>query len=218
MIIETKDYLLLIDKEADLNIGDFIFDRVKRIWDNIEKCFLITMSKEKGDYKIIAYYPLHSKSKNLDLPLLPNPFKKQNIEEFSFEDIKKAIDFGVNLEAGNIEIDYKRYKTYENQFIQTFIKTPPKEFIIEYLNKETFTTRKIGDSLPYEGMSVIRNGQIDEVKFYSPNTSKTWQWVILDKIKYWGGEYELEEVIYDKDIKTIINSEGKKELVGKYIF
>ena len=38
---------------------------------------------------------------------------------FTLEDIEKAINFGVHVEAGNIEIDYKKYGSTENQFIQS---------------------------------------------------------------------------------------------------
>ena len=49
-------------------------------------------------------------------------------KKFSEEDISKAIDFGVHVEAGNIDIDYKRYGTKENQFIQSLQQT---EFDVE---------------------------------------------------------------------------------------
>ena len=51
-------------------------------------------------------------------------------KKFSEEDISKAIDFGVHVEAGNIDIDYKRYGTKENQFIQSLQQT---EFDVEIL-------------------------------------------------------------------------------------
>jgi hypothetical protein len=44
-------------------------------------------------------------------------------KKFSEEDISKAINFGVHVEAGNIDIDYKRYGTTENQFIQSLQQT-----------------------------------------------------------------------------------------------
>lgn len=50
-------------------------------------------------------------------------------KKFSEEDISKAIDFGVHVEAGNIDIDYKRYGTKENQFIQSLQQ--PNEIEVE---------------------------------------------------------------------------------------
>ena len=44
-------------------------------------------------------------------------------KNFSEEDISKAIDFGVHVEAGNIDIDYKKYGTHQNQFIQSIQQT-----------------------------------------------------------------------------------------------
>ena len=45
-----------------------------------------------------------------------------NEKQFTLEDIGKAIMFGVNLKAGNIKVDYKKYGSQENQFIQTLNK------------------------------------------------------------------------------------------------
>lgn len=40
-------------------------------------------------------------------------------KKFTEEDIAKAIDFGVHIEAGNIDVDYKNYKSKENQFLNS---------------------------------------------------------------------------------------------------
>lgn len=66
-LIQTKDYLLLIDEEAEIKKDDYFLLDDKYIY------------KDGGDMandtakKIIAYYPLNSETKELDLPLLPNP-------------------------------------------------------------------------------------------------------------------------------------------------
>ena len=39
-------------------------------------------------------------------------------ELFTEDDLRKAIEFGIALEAGNIERDFKNFKTNESQFIQ----------------------------------------------------------------------------------------------------
>ena len=67
-LIQTKDYLLLIDEEAICKTGELYLTSIQNR--------IIPKSKgviQAGD-KIIAYYPLNSEAKELDLPLLPNPF------------------------------------------------------------------------------------------------------------------------------------------------
>lgn len=82
-LINTPDYLLLIDEEAKLSVTDIIY--------NTLNCCIaqIHFSEQVCDdfKKIIAYYPLTKEAKELDgLPLLPNPFKEdinKQAEEFA---------------------------------------------------------------------------------------------------------------------------------------
>lgn len=78
-LIQTQEYLLLIDEEAEIKYNTIIFES--------DTCLINVAGKDyvhnKTDSKIIAYYPLNSKAKELDLPLLPNPFKEDNIEKLA---------------------------------------------------------------------------------------------------------------------------------------
>jgi hypothetical protein len=80
---------------------------------DLERTADIFGSNAKGnvDYKLGANYGFE-KGFQYALELLGD-------KKFSEEDISKAIDFGVHVEAGNIDIDYKKYGTHQNQFIQS---------------------------------------------------------------------------------------------------
>lgn len=74
-LIQTKEYLLLIDEEAEIKPDDYInHDTVEGV---VEANDEWDYRGEKDDYwnKIIAYYPLTKEAKKLDLPLLP-PFEE----------------------------------------------------------------------------------------------------------------------------------------------
>jgi len=60
---------------------------------------------------------------------------------FTLEDIERAINFGVHVEAGNIEIDYKKYGSTENQFIQSLQQ--PTEIEVEIVMKNSRTGKII---------------------------------------------------------------------------
>jgi hypothetical protein len=49
-------------------------------------------------------------------------------KNFTRSNIEEAIEFGIQVEAGNIGIDYKKYKSKENQFLESIQK---KEWDIE---------------------------------------------------------------------------------------
>lgn len=90
-IISTKDYLLLIDEEAEINKGCYIVARdnsgIAKV-EEFKKGHIKAVTINDTDLgigyyqlsdwiKIIAYYPLTKEAKELDLPLLPNPFKEE---------------------------------------------------------------------------------------------------------------------------------------------
>src|SRR5690606_2288457 len=81
-LIKTKDYLLLIDEKAEIKEGDYYFSKNNNI---VTTCDSKEEAKEcavlrHNDFKIIAYYPLSKEAEELDLPLLPNPFKEKEID------------------------------------------------------------------------------------------------------------------------------------------
>lgn len=84
-LVQAKNYLLLIDENAELLCGDAIIDNVGRVWDKpyTEKCFVDVMKTHDDSHKIVAYYPLNKDCKELDLPMLPDPLYDENLEKRS---------------------------------------------------------------------------------------------------------------------------------------
>lgn len=84
-------------------------------------------------------------------------------KKFSEEDISKAIDFGVHVEAGNIDIDYKKYGTHQNQFIQSQQQT---EWEVEIVTKNSRTGKIIKSELDLtwdeDGLCDIAIPKLDE--------------------------------------------------------
>lgn len=78
-LLQTNTYLLLIDEEAEIQKGDLMYDNHLVGLCNCTKVvnklpYSYTSSFLNVD-KVIAYYPISSEAKELDLPKLP-PFKK----------------------------------------------------------------------------------------------------------------------------------------------
>lgn len=90
---QTKDYLLLIDEEAEIKEGwkGIAYKKDVAGTDIYKDGILIKSEKTEGlmikhsyttntwynDARpVIAYYPLTAEAKELDLPLLPKPFKE----------------------------------------------------------------------------------------------------------------------------------------------
>lgn len=149
-LIQTKDYLLLIDEEAEIKKGDYILEKESII--NIFPDYLTDLNECS---KIIAYHSLTKEAKELDLPLLPpfenevninklaethafNWYEKEDREigkqsfiegykvaqskQFSLEDMEKAFEYGKSLEP---------FDCFED-FIQSLsTQQLPSEFIPE---------------------------------------------------------------------------------------
>lgn len=117
-LLQTKDYLLLIDEEAEVCRGQhrFLNNKVEPIHEGHNYPY-------KGN-KVIAYYPLNSEAKELDLPLLPNPFEEVDIKklaENSWEGCdgcnetdeyfwKKGFMFGYNMAQSNKQFSLEDMK------------------------------------------------------------------------------------------------------------
>lgn len=139
-LIKTNDYLLLIDEEAVIKEHDYVLHgnivcaivggkdwRIPKglmIFNHI-KLYYQTICKD--NYKVIAYYPLSKEAKELDLPLLPNPFKAENkeiqIDKLAKEYINKEYS-SYGVKSALIDIFKEGYKT-----------TQVKQFTIEDVRK-----------------------------------------------------------------------------------
>lgn len=202
----TKDYVLLIDEEAEIKVNDLcLIDHNVGISTGYE--ILVCEEVEKDGWyhftdfktgrcsKIIAYHPLNSETEELDLPLLPNPFE-ENIE-ILWSDFNKNHNRNCPLS--------------KEQFVRAinYKATQSKQFSLEDMKKafEAGEARWGTDGL------------IDS----EPSFGEFIQSLSTQKLP---SEFipEYDEIIVDKlvpkmpidTIKTITNSEGKEELVGVY--
>lgn len=94
-LIKTKDYLLLVEKVKDFKNGDWNYE--------IDNCipiykFNYDIDSYPGN-RILAYYKLNNEAEELDLPLLPDPFK---------ENINDIVD--------KLDDELVRYSTEESEY------------------------------------------------------------------------------------------------------
>lgn len=76
-ILSNNMYLLLVDEEAEIKDKDYIIDENNKVVQILEDIEFINNGISDGVFcKIIAYRKLNKEAKELDLLLLPNPFKE----------------------------------------------------------------------------------------------------------------------------------------------
>lgn len=239
-LIQTKDYLLLIDEEAEIKEEDYYYweltntVQINRLFEEDRK---LGRTGPKGDvYKTIAYYPLTKEAKELDLPLLHNPFEdKVDVEKLAEEYLQKwrglnNVHLSNIIHADRCKNDfiagYKAAQQSNKQFSLEDIKT-----VIKWLNKNYSL---IEDELfePYIG----KEDEVPDVFFHSVyeealnrgiQSLSTQQLPVgfipepndIGFIK--NADIMVGKKLYDKimsHFKTITNSEGKEELVGNYVY
>lgn len=151
-LITTNEYLLLIDEEAEIKKEEYPLIVLDTYSNRLHNYLTSEWGSNASDYyqKIIAYYPLTKEAKELDLPLLPNPFENElnrslkrawdtihpldrnsfvegyraaQSKQFSLDSMRKAFETGRNFQL-----------TGENNFnelIQSLsAQQLPKEFVI----------------------------------------------------------------------------------------
>lgn len=94
-LLQTKEYLCLIDKEAKIKKGDLVAPRGLASYK--VKSFDPLFDSSSFHYKVIAYFPLTKDSKELDLPLLPNPYNTLEAKKF-----KDAQEYALSKNQTNI--------------------------------------------------------------------------------------------------------------------
>lgn len=159
---------------------------------------------------IVAYYSLIKEAKELDLPLLPNPFEEEvevlalkkypvspqkrsiflegykatQYKQFSLEDIKKAIEMAREQDCSNFDYYGFCQKAYtDDEIIQSLSQQLPKEFI-------------------------------PEVRYFYEKYPKLW--VATSKSDYIMTKRDWGSIYVKTELKVIKNSEGKEELIGAY--
>lgn len=213
-IIPTKEYLLLIDEEAEiipnkticLNLGG----DVRISFPFIPTKDVIGCAVKLG--KILAYYPLTKEAKELDLPWLPNPF-------ISVE--QKAKSYANN----HWTVEGNHTDLYE-AFIAGCKSIQPKQFSLEDIRESFRAGLRYADdklNLPdSEGKISIQEPSEDEYiqSLSTQQLPEEFDITLNDGVS---------DVPYSKVIelcnkinysiwviKTTTNSEGKQQLVGTY--
>lgn len=203
-LIQTQEYLLLIDEEAEIKRGDYLLEKESII--NVFPDYLTDLEECK---KIIAYRKLNEEAKELDLPKLP-PFEV-NIEKLACE--KYSIKEGLN------DYDERYYNSHNVAKAEAFI-----EGYKAAQSKGQYSLEDIKDAL---------NQLADEAEYGISNfarediITKIIQSLFTQQLpKEFIPEYNVHMEAMDmprihiqkevKTLKTITNSEGKQELVGTY--
>lgn len=250
-LIQTKDYLLLINEEAEIKENDYLLLNNEHPNGRIRKCFHLTNNNAlwngkdwntlKGKHffidpkesegwgfvtefeckKIIAYYPLSKEAKELEgLPLLPNPFKEDEFQK-SYQIVFDYVNSGIrNFEAIMELIELKKI-------------AQSKQFSLEDMQKaiemaRLMTDDGVGDVFDTESISGLtelctyglRDKYSEEEIIQSLSTQQLPKEFIPEYKKVHRKNSDGEDIgfpVHDSDeLKTIINSEGKQELIGIY--
>lgn len=223
-LIQTKDYLLLIDEEAEIKINDLcLIDRNVGISTGYE-ILACEKVEEDGYYhftdfktgrcsKIIAYYPLNSEAKELDLPLLPNPFEEEPL-------MKQASKLR-ELRGYHKDNHY----SFCGGFIEGYKAAQSKQFSLEDMKKAIEMAREQSEPY-YGGGGLVLSEPIYENKYTEEEIIQSLSTQQLPK--EFIPEYDLMNEGYNKPedypyqeckvLKTITNSEGREVVQGKWIY
>lgn len=195
---QTKDYLLLIDEEVEIKDGDICIDSAGVIFKH-ENHLPISI----GQRKITAYRPLTKEAKELDLPLLPNPFEVDDFQQ-SYKVVYDYVSDGIRNYAAYVEL-LKLKKIAQS-----------KQFSLE----DVVRIVHLWDN--HINIHEEDKGCIKEIEKFiqSLSTQKlpsefTPEYEYVESVDdLW--EFQDDDSLPKRKLKTITNSEGKQELVGIY--
>lgn len=215
-LVQTEDYLLFIDANGTPIVGQFHYDF------NSENHVEMTYDFTKQTYHrspILAYTLINPEAKELDLPLLP-PFGEVSVENLALKayhiDSMETLDLPPFEDTKNcVEGFIKGYKAAQQA----------KQYSLDDMKKAIEMARtgygwdgniNVVDNLDNDGYGGCVDNFDKEFKFKSEEEiiqSLTTQRMPSEFIP------ELviisnDKVYFDKQLKTITNSEGKQELVG----
>ena len=156
--INIGGYGVLVDESDELSEGDYCYDSLRdTIWkcSKIIKCSggiyykIICAEPELNldvpilnwrQWEVEQLANSYEKEKLKSIGIITNKtgaFREgfiagynHNKKLYTEEDLREAMTFGINLEAGNIEVDYKKYKAGFDKFKETLQKVP-KYIVIE---------------------------------------------------------------------------------------
>lgn len=224
-LIQTEKYLLLIDEEAEIKENEWCFLKENHYVNggvgkyNTAKAIGYGIHNTGFFGKIIAYYPLTEEAKELDLPLLPNPFKEVDIEQKMFDAIQKARgnDFKTfyKLAAKNCAEIAEQSKQFSLEDVKKAIEMAREYEFIQFGGGDTeskYTEEEIIQSLSTQQLP----------KFFIPEVYQNELYIKPEDLLAYKSqlkEFQLPHTSKKGEVlklKTITNSTNKKELVGTY--
>ena len=207
-IVYIEDYALAIDKEAEIKDGDYKYE-------NGQLVRVIIRPTKVISNKIIAYYPLTKEAKELDLPLLPNPFEnKINLKKMSLEAIN---NFNSEFYKANGLKDWLKIPDARTGFELGYEAAQSKQFSLEDMKKcwdECYQSLRYTVDVK-DGKLAFREEQFNKYReeyFQSLSTQQLPKEFIPE---YTDNHSPYYDGIFNT-IKTITNSKGKQQLVGIY--
>ena len=226
-LVKTDLYLLLIDEQAEIKDDDYLFDELTSYYagihqhsgveyksgnkPNIIQCKSGTTSPISYSSKVIAYYPLTKEAKELDLPLLP-PFGEVDVEKLALKTYH--IDSMETLDLPPFE----NTKNSVEGFIEGYKAAQSKG---QYSLENILKFRKVLEEGALTNMSCA-SAIVEFDRFIQSLSTQQLPKEFIPTLK--GCMAAMDTNICDncdnscKELKTITNLEGKKELVGKYLY
>ena len=221
-LIQTKDYLLLIDEEAEIKKNGYAY-QINYERTNIQVIKIESDSQERiandknGTFtkcKIIAYYPLNSEAKELDLPLLPSfedtkPNSGYEEGMFGYTDTEvrvaqNAFQEGYKAAQSKVQYSLEDMETLMEEALNWFGGgrdkdiSDSKEFFEKYI--QSLSTQQ----LPKEFKPIMVCGRC-----LKPDDNDEGCWSAKECSR---------NTDFQDTFKTIANSEGKQEIQGRYVY
>lgn len=224
-LVQTEDYLLFIDANGTPIVGQFHYDF------NSENHVEMTYDFTKQTYHrspILAYTLINPEAKELDLPLLLNPFDSLNRRKFIY--LVKNTKGG---EKGNFTFEVIRFECLEEAEEwckgkshleieqQEMVVSQSKQFSLEDIQKAIEMARDYIAYMKFGEIKVEFDGGAD--KIIQSLSTKQYPKEFIPEYYCTGTSMEEDmncpcfEMEGNKcKFKTITNSEGKQQLVGTY--
>lgn len=227
-LIQTKDYLLLIDEEA--KVGKYVWDKEHNYMrENVSRNNITDF-----DIEIIAYRPLTKEAKELDLPLLPNPFDKQidevthlkNLGHECFIQMKKLNPSGGMKEFIRMAVEFgykaaQQSKQFSLEDVKKAIDMAREEYTWTNQGREGSTEWYYSKEQIIQSLSTqqLPSEFIPEYEYYYHSSEEFYKDAKFEKCskeQYDSIKKEIPTCPVKVKLKTITNSEGKEEIVGSY--
>jgi hypothetical protein len=193
-LIQNKDYLLLIDEEVEIKENYFLLDNEYIYKGGAD------MANESAK-KIVSYYPLTKEFKELDLPLLPNPFEGEGIERLALEWFVGCNKKDIIFDLGWMAIFEAGYKTAQS-----------KQFSLEDMKKAYL----LGSNYANAGYPANKDVEIEFKQLLSTQQLPKEFIPEYEQIPNFERSIGNIQENYKIKLKAIINSEGKEEIQGTY--